>query len=145
MSQSELARRVGLRQSTINGLIRGEQRSSTHLHKIARVLQTTPAHLEGETDDPDAGAPTPLPAPAIQFVALQVALPSEAVLAQMFEGLLDAVDRSAPTDALALELAQLMPTALSQLQGRLIEAVSRLPLPAEVAAVHATFDREQRR
>lgn len=54
MSQSELARRIGVRQSTINGLIRGEQRSTTKLHLIARELQTTSAFLSGETDDPEA-------------------------------------------------------------------------------------------
>ena len=57
LSQSELARRVRLDQSTISGLIKGEQRSSTHLHKIARELSTTAAYLEGETDDPDEHAP----------------------------------------------------------------------------------------
>lgn len=57
LSQSELARRVGVRQSTINGLIRGHAQGSKHLHKIARELLTTPAYLAGETDDPDADAP----------------------------------------------------------------------------------------
>lgn len=57
ISQSELARRVGVRQSTINGLIRGEQRSTTKLHQIARELGTTPAYLTGETDDPNSGSP----------------------------------------------------------------------------------------
>jgi len=56
LSQSELARRVGINQSTINALLRNATRSSAHLHKIARELQTTPAYLEGETDDPAAGA-----------------------------------------------------------------------------------------
>lgn len=57
MSQSELARRVGVRQSTIAGLIAGKARSSSHLHKIARELHTTPAYLTGETDDLEANAP----------------------------------------------------------------------------------------
>lgn len=57
MSQAALARRVGLRQSTVNGIIRGEQRSSTKLHEIARELHTTPAYLSGETDDPQSHAP----------------------------------------------------------------------------------------
>ncbi len=56
ISQSELARRLGVRQSTISGLIRGEQRSSTHLHRIARELSTSIAYLEGDTDDP-SGSP----------------------------------------------------------------------------------------
>jgi len=57
MSQSELARRTRLGQSTINGLVRGSSTSSTHLHRIARELGTTPAYLTGETDDPAGDAP----------------------------------------------------------------------------------------
>lgn len=52
LTQSELARRVGVNQSTINGLVKGDQRSSSHLHRIARELGTSIAYLEGETDDP---------------------------------------------------------------------------------------------
>lgn len=54
ISQSELARRLGVRQSTISGLVRGEQRSSTHLHRIARELRTSIAYLEGESDQAEA-------------------------------------------------------------------------------------------
>lgn len=62
ISQSELARRVGLQQSTINGLVSGDQQSTTKLHHIARELGTTPAYLIGETDDSSEGAqPTPSP------------------------------------------------------------------------------------
>jgi transcriptional regulator with XRE-family HTH domain len=57
LSQSELARRVRLDQSTISGLIKGDQQSSTKLHLIARELETTPAYLSGETDDPTAIIP----------------------------------------------------------------------------------------
>lgn len=56
-SQKALARKVGLHQSTINGMIHGDQRSSTKLHQIARALRTTPAYLTGETDDPDGDGP----------------------------------------------------------------------------------------
>jgi len=64
LSQSELARRLHVRQSTISGLIRGEQRSSTKLHQIARELGTTPGYLSGEVDDPDLDAPgSPLLSP----------------------------------------------------------------------------------
>lgn len=69
ISQSELARRVSLRQSTINGLIRGTSRSSAHLHSIARALQTTPAYLSGETEDPSEGA---MPVPTAETVAEQL-------------------------------------------------------------------------
>lgn len=58
MSQAELARRIPVDQSTINGLIRGHSRSSKHLHRIARELQTTAAYLTGETDDPETELPT---------------------------------------------------------------------------------------
>lgn len=57
MSQSELARRVGITQGTIAALISGRSRSSTYLHQIARELRTTPSYLSGETDDPGADAP----------------------------------------------------------------------------------------
>lgn len=66
MNQSELARRVQLGQSTINGLVNGDSRSSTHLHKIARHLQTSVEYLTSETDDPTPDAP---PAPTREQMA----------------------------------------------------------------------------
>ncbi|MBB3691475.1 helix-turn-helix domain-containing protein [Sphingomonas sp. BK580] len=59
MTQSELARRVGVKQPTIYKLLRTSKKGSTHLHKIARELGTTPAYLSGETDDPFEDAPAP--------------------------------------------------------------------------------------
>lgn len=60
LSQSELARRVGISQATIAGLIGGRSTGSKHLHAIARELGTTAGYLNGETDDPSEGAaPTP--------------------------------------------------------------------------------------
>lgn len=56
-SQSELARRVPMQQSTLNGLINKPYRWSPFLPKIARELRTTVDYLAGETDDPDADAP----------------------------------------------------------------------------------------
>lgn len=126
ISQSELARRVGITQGTIAGLVSGRSRSSTHLHKIARALGTTPAYLEGETDDPDQGAPVAPPAPPYQAITLQVLLPGEAALAQMFEGLLMAMDRDLPLDEQARLLAQRLPTGLSQLR----DLMPALPKPA---------------
>jgi transcriptional regulator with XRE-family HTH domain len=52
LSQSELARRVGVTQTTIRKLVSGTGYGSKYLHRIARELETTPAYLEGETDDP---------------------------------------------------------------------------------------------
>lgn len=129
MSQSELARRVGLTQGTIGGLIMGKARSSAHLHRIARELGTTPAYLTGETDDPDENAPPPPPAPIVQHILMPVALPGEAALAQMFEGLLETVDLTAPLDELARELAQILPIGLSRVRGRLTEPMLRDPAP----------------
>lgn len=84
ISQSELARRVHLDQSTISGLIKNDQRSTTKLHEIARELKTTPAYLAGETDDPDSNAPTP------------------AVLSATQRELIDIVDHLSPADQAAL-------------------------------------------
>lgn len=47
LSQSELARRVGITQPAVANLIKRGGRSS-HLHSIARELQTTPEYLLGE-------------------------------------------------------------------------------------------------
>lgn len=57
LSQAELARRVKVAQPTINALIRGGNSGSRHLHKIAAELETSPAWLAGETDDPSPIAP----------------------------------------------------------------------------------------
>lgn len=57
LTQAELARRVGVAQPTIYGLVHSNKVGSKHLHRIARELATTPAYLSGETDDPDEDAP----------------------------------------------------------------------------------------
>jgi transcriptional regulator with XRE-family HTH domain len=58
LTQTELARRVRLTQPTINNLIYRNKAGSSHIHKIARELGTTPEYLTGETDDPLRGAPS---------------------------------------------------------------------------------------
>lgn len=129
ISQSELARRVGLRQSTINGIIAGEQRSTTKLHLIARELRTTPDYLSGETDDPDLNAPPPAP-PGPQIVMMGVVLPPERALARMFEALLAGLPPEADRDEQALLLAQRLPIGLAQLRDLLPEQVT----PARASA-----------
>ena len=75
ISQAELARRVKVTQSTMNSLIKGDSRTSRSLLAIARELQTTPAYLTGETDDPSIDA-------------AELALSSEdRALLEMFNGL----------------------------------------------------------
>lgn len=142
MSQSALARAVSLNQSTIAALIAGRARSSAHLHKIARALGTTPAFLEGETDDPSENAPPPLAAPRYQALTLQVLLPSEAALARMFEGILRAMPEGAPLDAQALLLAKRLPIGLSQLRDLLPDQVPADRRPARPPEAHATPDHE---
>ena len=56
IAQAELARRVGISQSTMNSLIHGDSRTSRSLLALARELKTNPAYLTGETDDPSPGA-----------------------------------------------------------------------------------------
>lgn len=64
ISQSELARRIGVSATTIWKLTSGEPMQGTkYLHQIARELGTTPAFLMGETDDAREGA-VPAPSPA---------------------------------------------------------------------------------
>ena len=115
MSQAELARRVGVTQPSINHLIKRGVGGSSHLHKIARELRTTPEYLIGEIDDPASDAPLPVP-PAPQLVMMAVALPSEAALARMFEGLLLPLDLTRPKDEIAQLLARRLPTGFAQLR-----------------------------
>lgn len=78
MSQAELARRTGVPQTTINSLVRGKSRTSPHLIKLARELQTTPAYLTGEVEDPSAEFPDfTLTAPERDWVELLRGMDSE--------------------------------------------------------------------
>lgn len=71
ISQSELARRVGITQASVNKLLSGTAYGSRHLHKIARELGTSPAYLNGETDDSATGAvPLPTSAAMIEYLDL---------------------------------------------------------------------------
>jgi transcriptional regulator with XRE-family HTH domain len=115
LSQSELARRVGVSQSAIHKLVSGNAYGSTHLHRIARELGTTPAYLTGEIDDPDGGAPAPAASPRFQTVMMPVTMPSEAALAEMYEAQLRALGRLQGAE-LARALAKRLPRALARLQ-----------------------------
>jgi len=54
-SQSELARAIGVSQTSIWKLVKEPSQGSKHLHKIAQKLGTTPAYLMGVVDDPSVG------------------------------------------------------------------------------------------
>ena len=143
LSQAELARIVGISQQAVGKLVNGRSRSTSHIARIARALSTTAAYLEGEIDDPDKDAPVPPLAPTIQHIMMPVALPSEPALAQMFEGLLECVDLSAPLAELAQELAELLPTALSAVRGRPLDRAAAPPVAsAEAVPALATADHE---
>lgn len=71
LSQSALARAVGVTQQTIGKVVTGQSAGSSHLHKIASVLQTTPAYLTGEVNDPSEGF---VPLPSTEVVASQLGL-----------------------------------------------------------------------
>lgn len=127
VSQSALAREVGATQGSISLILLGKTTNSRLLPKIATNLDVSLPWLLGMSDDTvETELPTPLPTQ----VMLPVVLPSENVLADMFEGLLLVIDEHRPIrerslDEVARELAQLLPTGLSQSQGRLFD----LPRP----------------
>lgn len=56
ISQTELARRVSVTQGAIAKIVSSNPSGSSHLHKIARELETTAEYLTGETDDPHSDA-----------------------------------------------------------------------------------------
>ena len=70
---------------------------------------------------------------------------SENALGQMIEGLLRAVDLTAPVPELARELAELWPTAIAQVQGPLYALDDETPAaPAESPATLASAGRAPR-
>ena len=129
ISQAELARRVGVRQSTINSLINGDSRSSRSIVKIAQVLHTTPAYLSGDVADPDENAPLP-PPPAVLTARLEVTLGSEEALTLMFEGLLAGLDPKASRASHARLLARKLPIALTSLRDLRTVSETRRDRPA---------------
>lgn len=70
-SQSSLARSVGVTQQTIGKIVTGQVAGSSHLHKVAQLLETTPNYLMGETDDPSEGF---VPVPSTEAVAEELGL-----------------------------------------------------------------------
>ncbi|WP_148110546.1 helix-turn-helix domain-containing protein [Sphingomonas sp. TF3] len=186
LSQSELARRVGISQASIYNLVSGKGYGSKHIHLIARELGTTPAYLTGETDQPEDDTPDAprldseirelfdhllamdtadrraiaqiargltrhapsgrdvftVHAPVTSYRGPPV---SENALGQMIEGLLRAVDLTAPVPELARELAELWPTAIAQVQGPLYALDDETPAaPAESPATLASAGRAPR-
>lgn len=115
LSQSELARKVGVSQPTIAELIAVEKRSSKHLHRIAAVLQTSPEYLLGETDDP---APTGVVVSAAPsdgtLILMQVRFPGEQQFAEQLRGALLAAGFQEGEPAQRERLARLLLSSLGQ-------------------------------
>ena len=115
LSQSELARRVGVSQSAIHKIVSGGAYSSAHLHKVSRALATSTEYLTGETDNPEPGTPLPRAEPRVQHLMLAVAMPSEDALADMYEAQLRVFGKLSGAE-LARALAKRLPKALARLQ-----------------------------
>lgn len=152
LSQSELARRVGVTQATIYKLVSGRGYGSKYLHLIARELSTSPAYLTGEIDNPAVDAPQPAPAKLdVHHVMMAVALPSERALSRMFESFLEIIEAfpdQPDLEETARLLAQWLPIGLSQLRDLLPEAPPAAVAPEirkELAEALATNDRGPRR
>lgn len=115
MSQSDLARAIGVGATTVNGLIRGNARSTPHLFKIARVLRISAEYLAGESDATDQTVQgEPIEARS-QGVLLRVEFPTENALTAMFEAQLR-VYGSLRGVELARALAKRLPKAIARLQ-----------------------------
>ena len=71
ISQSQLARKIGVSQQAIGKLVNGHVQTSRYRHIIARELGTTPQYLTGETDDPLENA---LPLPTAEVLSDQLGL-----------------------------------------------------------------------
>lgn len=53
VNQSQLAEMVGMKQPSIGRLLSGETKTTRAIDAIAAVLETTPAYLKRQTDDPE--------------------------------------------------------------------------------------------
>jgi len=71
ITQSELARRVGVTQGAIAKIAANNPNGSSYLHKIARELRTSVDYLTGDTEDPAEGA---VPAPSERDIAAHLDL-----------------------------------------------------------------------
>lgn len=118
LDQSALARAVGCTPGAINQILAGGVHRSRFLPDIADTLKVSLRWLRGEDVPRDPAVPIPPapPTPQPQFVTMQVAMPSEAALARMFEGLLRPIDLERPVAEIAQMLAKRLPTGLSQLR-----------------------------
>ncbi len=57
LTQTALAKKIGVTQGAISHILVSNTRNPRRLYEIARHLKTTPEYLIGETDDPDMSQP----------------------------------------------------------------------------------------
>jgi transcriptional regulator with XRE-family HTH domain len=112
--QSSLARSIGITQGAISKILQGKTANSRHLPRIAFHLGVPLDWLLGEIDTLECKKVRPS-APTVQHITMQVALPSENALAEMYAAQLQAFARL-EGDELARALARRLPKALAQLQ-----------------------------
>lgn len=112
--QSSLARAIGITQGAISKILQGKTANSRHLPRIAIYLTVPLAWLLGESDDLEGDAAQPS-VPTTQHITMQVALPSENALTEMYSAQLRAFARL-EGDELARALAKRLPKALARLQ-----------------------------
>lgn len=105
-------------------------------------METTPAYLAGEIDDPSLSAPPP-PKIGHMHVLMRVELPSERALTSMFRGLIRGIDLSLSEDEIARLLAQRLPIGLAQLEDVLPDPVE-WPDRRETAAVERSVAKRRR-
>jgi transcriptional regulator with XRE-family HTH domain len=74
LSQSALARRVGVSNTAIWKLLNDPAQGSKHTHRIARELGTSPEFLMGETDNPEPNGDITVAAPSSQPVPVNTDL-----------------------------------------------------------------------
>lgn len=120
LSQTALAKKVGVKYQTIQDLEYNTSLGSKHILALARALGVRPEWLEtGKGPRSTEASDVPLGVskaytPTNQRVALPVELPSEAQLTAMFASMLEMAGRPDPKDELAQTLAQSFPGVLAQ-------------------------------
>lgn len=53
MTQSAVARAIGVKPPSISRLVKGKHAQTRHIFGLARAVRTTPEYLTGITDDPE--------------------------------------------------------------------------------------------
>lgn len=122
VDQAALAQAVGCTQAAISMILSGKTHRSRLLPDIADYLGVSLRWLKGQ-DVPQADEGTTAPAtseePKLRIMMMPMVVPSEDALTEMFAALLSIEQPGESLDERARFLAQLLPSALAQLQERI--------------------------